>query len=535
LPVGASNARIVVRDAFGREQVVTAPYYFSTGVLKAGISDYGFHAGFRRNNLATDSWDYAPAVFLGRYRFGFNDVLTPGGRVEGSRNLLSGGPQATWRTPVGDLEAAAAASYDGAPAAPGLATSGGAAGSLSFTHLRPRMNAGAMVRGTSRRYINLSLDAQRDRALVQGDAFAGATLGSRVSLSGRVGLARYRDAGNWSQLGLVGNIHLHELATLYVSGTRTEAETMLHPLYEVFASLTVTLPDRATASAFFQSQNTTASGGAEVQRAMGLGPDYGSRARVTQGTTTDALVSGLAQSEYGRYEATYERFGNRNLTILSTSGAFVTLGGHVFATRPVQQGYGLIQVPGAPGVRGTLNNQVVGRTDGDGNLLVPELIPYYANRLGIADDDLPLDYKVDASARLVAPPLRGGTVATFGVEKLHAVTGSVVMSLGGADVAPSFGQLTVKRGLDEVTSPLGKNGEFYFDNLPPGKYAAEVEAEAGTCKIDVVVPASPNAASAFVDAGRLRCLGRGVPEPGAPPSVEPPPAAAPTSGKGRTP
>ncbi|HVZ75164.1 MAG TPA: fimbria/pilus outer membrane usher protein [Polyangia bacterium] len=526
LPVGANNARIVVRDAFGREQVVATPFYFSTGVLRPGVSDFGFHGGFRRNDMAVESWNYAPAVFLGRYRFGLTDSLTPGARVEGSRGLLSGGPQATLRTPLGDLEGAAAGSYDGASG--GYGTGAGAAGSLSFSALRSLLSAGALLRANTAHYVNLSLPANQDRPLGQADVFAGAQVGSRVSVTGRLGLARYRDAGDSSQVGLLANVRVHEAATVFVTGTRTQAETLTKPLYEIFATVVVALPDRATASAYYDQQNGSASGGADLQRSLPLGPGYGYRLHASTGSVTDLSGTAQAQSAYGRYEATFERLAGHDTTTLTASGGLVTLGGHVFATRPVQQGFGLIEVPGVAGVRGYVNNQEVGRTDGDGNLLVPEMIPYYANRLGIADEDLPLDYRLDDTERLVAPPMLGGTTARFGVERQRAVSGRVVLNVGGSDVAPSYGEIVVKVGTEERTSPLGRGGEFFFEDLGAGTYAAELDSAAGACKLDLVVPGGDKA---VVDLGPVRCIGRVIPGMTAPGGVVPVPAAPIEGGK----
>lgn len=517
LPVGAGNTRIVVRDAYGREQVVATPFYFSTGVLKPGVSDFGFHAGFRRNNLATDSWNYSPPVFVGRYRFGLTPYLTPGARIEGQNGEVSGGLQATMRTPLGDVEAAVAGSYDRAPA-PGFNWTTGTAGSLAYTYLRSTLTAGALLRGFSSYYSNLALPVTRDRPLGDGNVFVGSSFGSRVSLTLRAGASRWRDAGDTSTLGILSTVKLHELANLFITANRTTAASATKPIYDVFVNLSVALPDRATASAFYNQSGSVAQGGVEAQRSLSVGPDYGYRVRAVMGPTNDFLALGQAQSAYGRYEAGVERIGDQTTSLVSASGALVTVGGHVFASRPVQQGFGLIEVPGVEGVRGRLNNQEIGRTDSDGNLLVPEMIPYYANRISIADEDLPMDYKIGRTEHLLAPPFMGGAVARFEVEKLRVVTGSIVMSIGGADVFPSFGQLIVHQGLLEASSPLGKQGEFYLENVQPGRYAAELDSAKGTCRFDLVVPAND---AAFIDAGRTRCIGVGVLNVNPPGTVEP--------------
>ena len=513
LPVGGSDARIVVRDAYGREQVVATPFYFSTGTLRPGLSDYGFHVGFRRNNFATESFDYAPPVFLGRYRLGLSDWLTGGVRVEGSDDLASGGPTVTMRTRLGEIEAAAAVSRQGAS---------GGAGSLAYTYISPAASFGALLRGFSDRFANLTLAPTMDRPNVEANMYAGASLGTRVALTGRLGLAHYRDAGNWQQVGLIASVQASRGVNLFLTANRTVAQNQPHPTYDAFLTVSWALPDRVTASAFAARDNGTTSAGAEADRPLPMGPGYGYRVRAaTIGGQDDFSVDATGQTDFGRYEAGYERTGDSETVTASAAGGLVAIGGHAYATRPVQASYGLIRVPGVAGVRGYLNNQEVGRTDARGDLLVPDLVANYGNRLSIADEDLPIDYRVGRREELLAPADRAGAIATFDIARVRTVTGSVVMEMGGQALVPAYGQLTVHVGPTDVVSPLGRWGEFYFENLAPGRYAAVAEAEPGSCRLEIEVPAE---GSAFVDAGRLHCTG--TPSVPPPPPVQPLPKAA---------
>lgn len=513
LPVGGSDARIVVRDAYGRETTLATPFYFSTGTLRQGLSDYGFHVGFRRNNFATESFDYAPPIFLGRYRLGLSDWLTGGVRVEGSDDLASGGPTVTMRTLLGEIEAAAAVSRQGAS---------GAAGSLAYSYISPAASFGALVRGFSDRFANLTLAPTMDRPNVEANLYAGASLGTRLALTGRVGLAHYRDAGNWQQLGLIASFQASRGVNLFLTADRTVAQNQSGPTYDAFLTVSWALPDRVTASAFASRDNGTSSAGAEADRPLPMGPGYGYRVRAaTLGGEGDFSVDATGQTDFGRYEAGYERTGDSNTATASAAGGLVAIGGHVYATRPVQASYGLIRVPGVAGVRGYLNNQEVGHTDARGDLLVPDLVPNYGNRLSIADEDLPIDYRVGRREELLAPADRAGAIATFDITRVRTVTGSVAMEMGGRTLVPAFGQLTVRVGLTDVVSPLGRGGEFYFENLPPGRYAGVAEAEPGACRLEIDVPAE---GSAFIDAGRLHCIGTPPGPPTAP--VQPLPKAA---------
>ena len=44
----------------------------------------------------------------------------------------------------------------------------------------------------------------------------------------------------------------------------------------------------------------------------------------------------------------------------------------------MEQSFALVRVPGVSHVRAFMSNQEVGQTDGHGNLLVPNLLPYTA-------------------------------------------------------------------------------------------------------------------------------------------------------------
>lgn len=177
--------------------------------------------------------------------------------------------------------------------------------------------------------------------------------------------------------------------------------------------------------------------------------------------------------------------------------------GRLFASRAVQDGYAVIDVDGVENVRGYLNNQEIGRTDSHGKLLIPSMTPYYANRISIRGTDLPLDYQVGNTERLVATSLRGGALVRFDVRVLRVISGRVVLGgPGGRRVVPAYGALKVLGETSPPPSPIGAGGEFYLEDLAPGPHLAAVESEAGACVVELRVSQS---AVAIVDLGELRC------------------------------
>ncbi|MCA9581000.1 MAG: hypothetical protein KC416_04350, partial [Myxococcales bacterium] len=65
---GASATRLVLRDAFGREQEITEPYYFSGSNLKPGLHEYSYSLGLRRNRMGSHSLDYSDPGIQGFHR-----------------------------------------------------------------------------------------------------------------------------------------------------------------------------------------------------------------------------------------------------------------------------------------------------------------------------------------------------------------------------------------------------------------------------------------------------------------------------------
>jgi outer membrane usher protein len=169
----------------------------------------------------------------------------------------------------------------------------------------------------------------------------------------------------------------------------------------------------------------------------------------------------------------------------------------------VQDAFALIRLPRVANVRGYASNQEIGRTDQEGELLIPNLLSYYGNSIRIDAEDLPLNYSIAGTERLIAPTFRGGTVVQFPVQRIQSLVGALVVeNIFGDSVVPANGQLTVSAGGTQFISPLGGQGEFYLENVPTGRHSAVVEFGEGTCQFLLEVP---DADQPFVDLGTLNC------------------------------
>jgi outer membrane usher protein len=497
LPVeaGAGSVRTVLRDAFGRTQEVASTYYFSGGLLSPGVSEYGFHAGVRRDALGAESFGYGDAVALGRWRQGITDAFTAGARLEAGRGLLSGGPVLTVALPVGELELAAAASAGEGEA--------GAAGSAGWSRVSRRGSLGLRATATSAAYANASLAPAQDRATLQLAGYGSLAAADRATLGLEGAASRMRDGGEAVSLALRGTIGFGRgVSLLATAGWARETSGASGPI----AMLLFTHSLRAAGTASVTADRGVdgrGQGGVGLQRPLPAGSGFGYRLDGRTGDTGTLSSAVLqAQGEYGRVEAAYERSGGRDAGWATASGGVVWMDGGVYLTRAVQDGYALVQVPGVEGVRVQLNGSEVGRTNGRGHLLVPGLLPYNANRVAIRSADVPIDYALDEVERLVAPPRRIGARVRFDVQKIQTITGTLSVLEPRGEVTPAYGELWLQ-GVREP-SPLASDGRFYLSSISAGRHEAEVEYAGGRCTFVLVVP---EPAGPVTDVGSVRCVG----------------------------
>lgn len=476
LPVSAGRGatHMVLRDVFGRRQEFDAPYYVTTSVLTKGLHDFTYAVGFERSGHM--NWGYGRPVALARHRVGVTNRVTAGYRFEASDDLVSGGPSVTWRFGFGEVELAVGGSRQEQAGA-------GAAGVAGYRYVSRRLNAGAVFRTIGRSYLGIGSQFHREFAVREAEVSAGLTVASGTSLM-------IRHVESTSEGPFDGRRTSVTIASRQKGRTDVFCTVNMRGRGRPEISIGVTRAFGRRASA--RVSHDSPSGGrsatsVEVDRPLPAGDGYGYRARWIAG---DPHASGQAeyQTGYGRYQASVGMAGTAGAASVSVSGGLVAIGGRVYATRSIPDAFALVRVPDMPGVRVYYSHQEIGRTDRHGNLLVPNLQSYLPNELSIADEDVPLMSAIEATDRVVAPPLRGGTVVLFPVRRIRAATGSIQVLTTSERVIPAFGQLTVRAGSVERSSPLGRNGEFYLEDLPPGPHLGVVEFAGRRCEFTFHMP-----------------------------------------------
>jgi outer membrane usher protein len=491
--IGQGNTQVVIRDALGNVREINTPYYVGAQLLQKGLSEYDYGIGFQRNDLTT-SFEYGAPSASASHRYGLTDWLTIGGRLEATRDLFSAGPSLSLGTLAGQFDCALALSRDG--------SADGAAASVGYQYLSQKFGGSASMQWMSPQYANLGLKSSLDRAIVQGQASLTKYLGYSITVGVQYSYQRYEIRPTQHAISFTETSRLSRRLNLMVTVTRALPENMTPATNDVFVGLTYFF-GHDTVGSISGDDSTGKSGTVALQKSLPLGNGYGFLLQAREGYQEQENAFFQYQNDYGRYEADYTHTPGQNATQLSIAGGLVAIGDRVIPTRPVQDGYALVRVPGLENIPAEWSNQLVGFTNKNGDVLIPNLLPYYGNQVSIADTSVPIDYALDTDRRVIAVPYRGGALVTFPVHRIQQITGTLRIQMAGQTIIPGLGEITVDSDGHAFSSPIGEKGEFYFDSLPAGKYPASVDFSSGTCRFEIEIPKSDKS---IVKLGQQTCV-----------------------------
>ena len=240
-----------------------------------------------------------------------------------------------------------------------------------------------------------------------------------------------------------------------------------------------------TASVTHTKERDVESNRVDINRSLPLGPGIGYR---VTGSDVDGGAAGGEfdlNTRFNRLRVNYDATsgGDQRTGSATLSGGISATKAGVHFTRPLDASAAIVEVQGLKGVHVLVDNTPVGRTNGGGTLMINQLLPYLANRISYVQEDIPFDYSVPVLSQLVAPPYRGAAYVMFKTARIQARTGTVVLTIAGAKVVPSYGTIVVQMDDRSVESPLNEGGDFFLD-LPNGHYKGTVTFKGKSCDVE---------------------------------------------------
>jgi len=182
------------------------------------------------------------------------------------------------------------------------------------------------------------------------------------------------------------------------------------------------------------------------------------------------------------------RDGGSTSTDITLSGSIAAFRGGVVFGEPIYGGYAFADVSGYSHVAVYNGSSFAGVTDGRGLALVTGLEAYERSTITVGDLGAKSDLIVDQPSAVVDPKTYSGVIAELRVHEVRAYFGYVVVRRSGAaDVVPQFARLTLTGRGHDYSVDLGSEGQFYLENLVPGRYDATVLGADFTCTFPLVI------------------------------------------------
>lgn len=453
LPVlnGQGDARLVVRDLLGHEQIITQHLYTNTQLLRQGLTSYSYELGFLRNNAGVVSNDYAQIVATGTHRIGLTERLTAEVHEEILFKQQSAGLSGTYIAPkVGVLSLSAALSH-GTDGSGGLLASGidRQFGSFSF---------GANTQLSSTNFAQLGFPSgtqpprQASKAFISlgtmayGYFFAGYTV-QQWSDKPEVQLTSASYGSSLGKLGFLGISYTH------ITG----------PAGKTVLSLNLTVPLGAKASATMGTPTSVAKnyGSLQMQQSLPAGSGFGYRLMTSLGQSSRQEADIRAQNDIGTYGLALAHANGESAVRANASGGLAILGENAFFSRRISDSFAIIKVPGYANVRVLADNQLVATTNAKGIALLPNLRPYQKNAIRIDEADLPLDARIDATSLNAIPYFRSGVMLNVPVKQSRGGIIKVLLDDGAPLPAGAVAQIIGEK----ETFPSGFGGEIYLMDL----------------------------------------------------------------------
>jgi outer membrane usher protein FimD/PapC len=500
---GAGVLEIVIKDSFGREQRIVYPFYFTDILLKKGLHEYSYNIGFMREDFGVESNRYSNLALSAFHRYGISDSLTFGFRAEATKDLYNLGPQTSYLIPNAGIITVSLAGSTGNKGRTGFA------GSLNHTYQGRKVNTRLLINGFTKDYSTIISESSGEKTRYE----AGAGIGYSTKDFGSIALdfttiKKYQ--GQDRQVAAVTySRNLSNKATIFGTFRNIREKASAN---EFFIGINYYPWKDTSISARYERRHNTSTEVLEAQKNPPLGEGFGYRASfegADSNTISTNTINPFVQynSRYGIYTAEcrvqLDKTGIVNDTYqLSASGGIAYVGNTIGFSRPINDSFGLAKVGEIEGVRVYLSNEEIGRTDSSGKVFVPNLNSYYDNQVSISDKDIPINYSISEVIKYISPPFRSGSFIKFDVMKFQAITGMLKIKVNGEVKPVEFYEVRMIVDGKELTFPTGKGGEFYLENIKPGRYKSSFSYMGKTCSFDIIIPETDEM---IIDLGGIVC------------------------------
>jgi outer membrane usher protein len=494
---GGGQARIVVRDALGRETVVVQDFFSHAELLEQGLSDWSVEAGAVRKELGTSNARYGPLFVSGLWRYGLTKTTTLESRSElarGTQGTAMGWLQVLPFDTLGQL--GLAVSHDDQRGR-------GSQYALGIERTDTRHGASLRTEGATRGYRQLGMDANTlaYKRQLSGTYSYSTDKGSAIGL-GYARIASF-DSGSLATYSANYSIRLGERSSLSLSAVHVTGMTgpSSGSSTSVGVSMQVPLEKQVSVASSITHRNGTNEGFISANKGLTGDTGFSWRTLAGQRTRQNYAEGGLYyQGNQGSVSADLGASGIQQTIRLGARGSLVAIDSQLFATRQLDGSFALVEVPGYADVGVGFQGNILARTNADGKALVPRLQPFQANSIRLDPSELPISAELDSIEQVVVPGNRQGVLVKFPVRTGRAALLKIVFDDG--QPAPAGAEITLKG--DKQVFYVARRGEAFVTGLQADN-RLELVWNNERCTFSVTLP--PGTADDIARVGPLQCSG----------------------------
>jgi outer membrane usher protein len=494
---GGGTARIVVRDASGRETEQSLAFYTSPRLLRPGLWDFSVETGYARYDYGIESNEYgASLVGSGSFRAGLFDGLTVEGHVEGGDGLINGGAGAVVRaSDLAVIGLAASASLDGDQ-------SGYQLYGTFETEIGP-VRVHARAQHTFEDYKDLAEATIREGLRIPGLL----TKGGRFSIAppkavDNIGLSVPIELDN-SSLG-VNLIHYEEFdgeTSNFVTATYTRplienatltatgfADVENEKSAALYVGVNMPLGDNVSINGGVSHRTDRTGYSIDASRSLSHEPgSYGWHVRDHEGDNTYRSADVSYRAASAKVAAGVRQDEHSTRGTIEVEGAVAAIGGDIYTSNRIDDAFAVVDA-GSAGVRVLRENNFIGETGDDGTILIPNLNSYQRNKLSIDPMALPINASIAETDSHVTPAFKSGIYVDFKVKR--QAQGAIVVLTDASGAFLPAGSVAHLEGSDEPFM-VGYDGQTYLTNLK-GENIVAVEHGNTTCRAAFTFQPNPD-------------------------------------------
>lgn len=482
---GRGMAQVVATDVLGRTVVVDMPLYGGSGLLAKGLREWSLEAGYLRKDYGIKDFSYHKQLAgSGAMRMGLTDFLTARFHAEGGGSYRRFGAAAT-------AVLGAAGQLDLSYAQSRFKETKGSLASAFFSTGGKKWSAGLGYSQSSGGYTGMGV-------ILSPDDFAAETLKTHTgSVSAGYSsdhLGSFNAAFVHSKSGTEPADKIATLSWNRNFGRRTGASLSASRNFNgsgqtgVYGSLSVSL-DKGYAFNLGAHRDVSDRKGYHAglnKSGNGLGsPSWGiGWERDSDGSTGRNRVNGhfSLNTQYGDLRSGVYSSGGQTNYNAGWRGGLVFMSGGLFAARHVYDSFAVVDT-GTPGVPVTLSDTRVGNTNRKGLLLVPNLLAYQKNRIGIDITGLPYDMKADRTKATAVPSEKSGVAVSFALSRMHAAA-LTLKTAQGAHIE-SGSMIHDEQG--RAAAVVGFDGQSFIEDMKTGinRFSVERAENGGRCRFEI--------------------------------------------------